>query len=567
MGCSGCSSSGSCGTSGSSGGGSACGTCHSKLPVFNWLSEVHDPKQDIVEVTFKNGRKGFYRNHDKLQLKAADIVTVEGNPGYDIGIVSMAGAMIRLQMRKKGVDKDDESIKKIYRKSNQQDLDKWQIARAREKETMYRTRIMASEIGLHMKITDVEFQGDNGKATFYYTAEERVDFRELIKVMAQEFKIRIEMRQIGARQESARLGGIGSCGRELCCSTWLTDFRSVNTSAARYQQLSLNPQKLAGQCGKLKCCLNYELESYIDAIKDFPPQTALKLKQGRAQFQKMDIFGGKILYSVQEEFKISWIELTLDKVKEVQDLNANGVYPESLEEYEIQKEEDLKIEFENVVGQDSLTRFDASGGRRGRKPKSKSAKIESSNPSSPSKSSRNGNKGQNGAQNKSANPEKNQGKSTAAEREKRRQAINAKRKKTNHQDSNKAKAKPSQRGDQLDDSKPKKQTRSSRPPRNKNGNQESERELRKPINSTEEGKEVKARPSRDNRNRGNRKRRPNSTNEGGSKSTNEQRAGTNAQQKGQDNSKPNAPHSGNRRRQNPRKKPNQNKESQNDNDQ
>lgn len=365
MGCSGCSSAGSCGS------GGACGTCHSKLPVFNWLSEVHDPKQDIVEVTFKNGRKGFYRNQDKLQLRASDVVTVEGSPGYDIGIVSMAGALIRLQLRKKGVEKDSDEIKKIYRKSNQADLDKWQLARGREKDTMYRTRIMASDIGLKMKITDVEFQGDNGKATFFYTAEDRVDFRELIKVMAQEFKIRIEMRQIGARQESARLGGIGSCGRELCCSTWLTDFRSVNTSAARYQQLSLNPQKLAGQCGKLKCCLNYELDSYVDALKDFPPQTALKLKSGRAQFQKMDIFGGKILYSIQEEFKMSWVELTLDKVREVQALNADNIYPESLDEYAIIKEEEAKVDFENVVGQDSLTRFDASRGRRNRKPKAK----------------------------------------------------------------------------------------------------------------------------------------------------------------------------------------------------
>lgn len=553
MGCSSCSSSGSCGVAGSCGSGGACGTCHSKLPVFNWLSEVHDPKQDIIEVTFKNGRKGFYRNHDKLQLNTSDIVTVEGNPGYDIGIVSMAGALIRLQLRKKGVDKNDDSIKKVYRKSNQQDLDKWQIARGREKETMYRTRIMASELGLQMKITDVEFQGDNGKATFYYTAEERVDFRELIKVMAQEFKIRIEMRQIGARQESARLGGIGSCGRELCCSTWLTDFRSVNTSAARYQQLSLNPQKLAGQCGKLKCCLNYELDSYIDAIKDFPPQTALKLKDGRAQFQKMDIFGGKILYSVQEEFKISWVELTLDKVREVQALNEKGIYPESLEEFEIQKEEEIKIEFENVVGQDSLTRFDSSGGRRGRKQRSKSSRSESSKNSS----SRNKN---NDSQKKSAPTEKGPGKSAASEREKRRQAINAKRKKNGQQITDKPNGK-----NNVENPKEKRSSRTNRPQRSKNRGQEAERELRKPNQTPEASKEGKARPSRDQKNRGNRKRKPQSTPENGVNPNPERKSASN-QQKNGENPRTNASRSGNRRRQNPRRKPNQNKESQSGND-
>lgn len=560
MGCGSCSSSGSCGTSGSCGSGGACGTCHSKLPVFNWLSEVHDPKQDIIEVTFKNGRKGFYRNVDKLQLRASDIVTVEGNPGYDIGIVSMAGAMIRLQLRKKGVEKTDESIKKVYRKSNQQDLDKWQVARGREKETMYRTRIMASDLGLQMKITDVEFQGDNGKATFYYTAEERVDFRELIKVMAQEFKIRIEMRQIGARQESARLGGIGSCGRELCCSTWLTDFRSVNTSAARYQQLSLNPQKLAGQCGKLKCCLNYELDSYIDAIKDFPPQTALKLKNGRAQFQKMDIFGGKILYSIQEEFKISWVELNLDKVREVQSLNAKGIFPESLEEFEIPKEEEIKVEFENVVGQDSLTRFDSSGGRRNRKSKSSRGSSNGKNGSS------RGPKVSVDAPKKSSKPEKNQSKSAVSEREKRRQAINAKRKKNISQDStnesNTALRNGKSDGDQL---KEKKNTRSNRNPRNKNRFQDSEREQRKPVQTSEDKRDSKQKPSRD-RNKGyiQRKRRPNPS-EG---NTQERKSSANPQQRGRDNARPNQPRSANtnRRRQNPRKKPNQNKESRNDND-
>ncbi len=559
MGCSSCSSSGSCGTSGSSGSSSACGTCHSKLPVFNWLSEVHDPKQDIIEVTFKNGRKGFYRNLDKLQLRASEIVTVEGNPGYDIGIVSMAGAMIRLQLRKKGVEKDSDTIKKVYRKSNQQDLDKWQIARGREKETMYKTRIMASELGLHMKITDVEFQGDNGKATFYYTAEERVDFRELIKVMAQEFKIRIEMRQIGARQESARLGGIGSCGRELCCSTWLTDFRSVNTSAARYQQLSLNPQKLAGQCGKLKCCLNFELESYVDAIKDFPPQTALKLKSGRAQFQKMDIFGGKILYSIQEEFKISWVELTLDKVREVQSLNADGVFPENLEEFEIQKEEEIKIEFENVVGQDSLTRFDTSGGKRGRKPKAK-PKTGQSNQNTSNKV----NKNSTDSSKKPARPDRNSSRSTVSEREKRRQDINAKRKKDSNPDTEQVKQVSTQEDGQP---KEKRNNRPNRANRNKNRTQNTERELRKQTSSPDSKKDDRPILNRD-KNRGSiqRKKRPTS-NDGNGVQPGSKNENTTPQLKNREQSKPNNSRpSNNRRRQNPRKKPGQNKESQNNDD-
>jgi cell fate regulator YaaT (PSP1 superfamily) len=356
MGCSGCSSKSG---GGCSSGGGACGTCHSKLPVFNWLSGVSDPKQDIVEVSFKNGRKGFYRNVNKLPLMSGDVVSVEGNPGYDIGIISLSGDIVRLQMRKKNVKKDSEHIKKIYRKASQADIEKWQIARGREFETMHKTRVIALDLGLEMKITDVEFQGDNTKATFYYTANSRVDFRELIKIMANEFKIRIEMKQIGARQESSRLGGIGACGRELCCSSWLTDFRTVNTSAARYQQLSLNPQKLAGQCGKLKCCLNFELDSYIDALQHFPnTNTALHTKAGKAYSMKVDIFAGKILYCLKEDLTTQWFELDIQSVKKIIGMNKRGEQPESLEDFAIAKEEENITSFENVVGQDSLTRFD-----------------------------------------------------------------------------------------------------------------------------------------------------------------------------------------------------------------
>ena len=274
MGCSGCST--GRGTNNLPGGCKSNGGCESgvcnKLNVFDWLSNMSNPSMvnqpDWIEVRFKNGRKPYFDNTEKLTLSVGDVVAVESSPGHDIGTVSLIGELVRIQVQKKSIKTNE--ILKIYRKARQSDIDKWQDAMRLEKPTMTQARKFAIEQGLDMKICDVEYQGDKTKATFYYTANQRVDFRELIKIYASTFKLRIEMRQIGARQEASKLGGVGSCGRELCCSSWLTDFRSVTTSAARYQQLSLNPQKLAGQCGKLKCCLNYELDSYLDALKDFP---------------------------------------------------------------------------------------------------------------------------------------------------------------------------------------------------------------------------------------------------------------------------------------------------------
>jgi len=347
----GCKSKGACST----------GNC-GKMPIFNWLSNMSLPTGqdpfDILEVRFKNGRKEFFKNKNNLNVHMGDNVAVEASPGHDIGVVSLKGELVRLQMRKKKISVDSEKVKTLYRHASESDLEKWEIARNREKETMYRAREMALKLGLDMKIGDVEFQGDNVKAIFYYTSESRVDFRDLIKVMADEFKIRIEMRQIGARQEAQRMGGIGSCGRELCCSTWLNDFRSVSTSAARYQQLSLNPQKLAGQCGKLKCCLNYELDMYVEAIKDFPESNVkLKTKKGDAFMQKMDIFRRKLWYSYISE-PSHFIELNLDKVQEVLAQNKQGESPESLEMFVQAYVEEPKHDYENVVGQDSITRFD-----------------------------------------------------------------------------------------------------------------------------------------------------------------------------------------------------------------
>ncbi len=357
------------------------GTCGSdgcnKLTVFDWLANMSLPSGqapfDIVEVRFKNSRKAFYRNTENLTLSIGDVVATEASPGHDVGIVTLTGELVRVQMKRKKVALDSEEIKKIYRKASQKDIDIWSRSRDREAETQKRAREMAILLKLQMKISDVEYQGDGSKATFYYTAEERVDFRQLIKDMAKAFGIRIEMRQIGYRQEASRLGGVGSCGRELCCSTWLTDFRSVNTAAARYQQLSLNPQKLAGQCGKLKCCLNYELDAYLDALDEFPrTDTKLYTEKGRAHCQKIDIFKG-LMWFAYEENGMHWHKLRIDQVKEIMELNKARKPVAALEEYEGELLEDTKAEFENVVGQDSLTRFDRpkrkNKRRKSRKPK------------------------------------------------------------------------------------------------------------------------------------------------------------------------------------------------------
>ncbi len=347
----GCKSNGNCAT----------GSCD-KLTVFDWLSNMTLPSGqapfNIVEVRFKNGRKHFYRN-ENLQLCMGEVITVEGSPGHDVGTVSLTGELVRIQMKKKGVALDSDEVKKIYRKASQRDIEVWQRARDKETETQRRGREILGRLGLKMKLSDVEYQGDGNKATFYYTAEDRVDFRQLIRDFASAFRIRVEMKQVGLRQEAARLGGIGSCGRELCCSTWLTDFRSVSTSAARYQQLSLNPQKLAGQCGKLKCCLNYELDSYLDALKDFP-KTDIKLQteKGIAVCQKTDIFKGHMWYAYEGEW-MNWHKLTTEQANEIIELNAKKKKVVSLEEYAEELIEDTKNDFENVVGQDSLTRFDS----------------------------------------------------------------------------------------------------------------------------------------------------------------------------------------------------------------
>lgn len=325
----GCKNNGACGTGG----------CN-KMNVFDWLSNMEMPVQDkfhVAEIRFKNGRKDFFRNSDKLTLVTGDAVVVESATGHHVGHVSLQGELVRLQMQKKKVANDEE-IKKIYRVATQKDLEKFEEVKKRESPSLFRTREIIHQLKLNMKLSDVEYQADNTKATFFYSAEDRVDFRELIKILAGEFKVRVEMRQISLRQEAGRLGGIGVCGRELCCSTWLGDFKNVATSAARYQNLSLNPSKLSGQCGRLKCCLNYELETYMEALKDIPEiEGALLTEKGEARLQKTDIFRKIMWFGYKEEN--TWYPINVRRVNEILELNRAGKKPASLEV----NEEEAKI--------------------------------------------------------------------------------------------------------------------------------------------------------------------------------------------------------------------------------
>lgn len=372
----GCKNNGNCGVSG----------CN-KLEVFDWLSGMELPLGqapfDVIEVRFKNSRKSFYRLSGGLEVHVGDVVCVNADPGMDIGVVSLTGELVRIQLQRRNV-KDNHEIRKVKRLATEEDILLWQEARKKEPDTMMEARKIAGSLGLAMKISDVEYQGDDAKATFYYTAEGRVDFRELIRKYADAFKVRIEMRQIGMRQEAGRLGGIGSCGRELCCSTWLTDFRSVSTSAARYQQLALNPTKLAGQCGKLKCCLNYELDQYLEGVKLFPPpSTKLKTKKGRAFHFKTDIFKGVMYFIYEDQAGGAPVPVPVDRVHEIIEMNKAGNAPEALEEYRELAEVIEAPNYANVVGQDELTRFDKKSGRgrgrsKGRKGKGGSERVGSS---------------------------------------------------------------------------------------------------------------------------------------------------------------------------------------------
>lgn len=328
MGCGSCGTAGGCSPKGCKNNGTCGTTGCNKLNVYDWLSDVALPEDykpfNVLEIRFKGSRKEFYKNNSSLELYTGDAVVVDSENGYDVGHVSVSGELVRLQMKKRGIAENSDQIKNIQRKASEKDIEKYLEAKYREAKVLERARTIALELNLEMKLSDIEIQGDNRKVIFFYTAEGRVDFRELIRKYADEFKLRIEMRQIGYRQEAARLGGIGSCGRELCCSTWLTDFKLVNTSAARYQNLSINMLKLSGQCGKLKCCLNFELDTYMDALQEFPKARTVKIDTvaGPALMQKTDILKKLTWFSYED--KPAWICLPLEKANEYLKMNENG---------------------------------------------------------------------------------------------------------------------------------------------------------------------------------------------------------------------------------------------------
>lgn len=344
-----------------------CGRQNNKLNTYDWLADIPaDPEeQDMVEVQFKNTRKGYYKNSNRLKLEKGDIVAVEASPGHDIGTVTLTGRLVLLQMKKSGM-KPDAEIKRVYRKAKPVDMEKYEEAKSREHATMIRSRQIAADLGLQMKIGDVEYQGDGNKAIFYYIADERVDFRQLIKVLAEAFRVRIEMKQIGARQEAGRIGGIGPCGRELCCATWMTSFVSVSTSAARYQDISLNPQKLAGQCAKLKCCLNYEIDAYVECQKRLPSKEIMLETQDATYFYfKADILKGMITYSTDKNFLANEATITARRAFEIINMNKRGEKPEKLQDdghTETKQSKDL-------LEQESLTRFDKNKANKNRKKK------------------------------------------------------------------------------------------------------------------------------------------------------------------------------------------------------
>lgn len=353
-----------------------------KLNCYNWLADIPGGHADfdIVEVQFKNTRKGFFRNSLKLPLETGDIVAVESAPGHDIGEITLTGQLVALQMKKANV-KPDTEIRRVLRKARQADLERYEEAKAKENDTMIRARKIAEDLKLNMKIGDVEYQGDGNKAIFYYIADERVDFRQLIKVLAEAFKVRIEMKQIGARQEAGRIGGIGPCGRPLCCASWMTNFVSVGTAAARFQDISLNPQKLAGQCAKLKCCLNFEVDAYVESLKRMPSKdTHLETADATYYHFKNDVFNRQITYSTDKSVPANLVTISAERAFEIIGMNKQGEKPLSLLP-ESEERTEARKPFADILGQDSIARFDNKKKKKKRKPKPKNPAGENSEPS------------------------------------------------------------------------------------------------------------------------------------------------------------------------------------------
>jgi cell fate regulator YaaT (PSP1 superfamily) len=367
---------GSCGTGkdGAPGGCQSHGSCSSggcnRMNVHDWLANLpfSDPESGcrIVEISFNKGsRKDYFKNTTNHYFEKGDLVALEGISGFDIGSVNLTGELVRLQLKKNNIKEDSADIKKVLRRANDTDINKWKETKAREKEVMIRSRAIAKQLNLEMKVAEVEIQADGRKATFFYIADDRVDFRELIKIYAAEFKVKVEMKQIGARQEAGKVGGIGSCGRELCCSTWLTDFKSVNTNAARYQNLSINQTKLSGQCGRLKCCLNYELDTYLDALQNFPDDCdMIEVARSRAFLVKKDIFRNLMWYTMPDSNK--QYPLTIERVQKIKALNKQGIKPEELETVEVVSKKPVEVEpaYADVVGQISLKSLEKTSRKR-----------------------------------------------------------------------------------------------------------------------------------------------------------------------------------------------------------
>jgi len=373
MGCSACGSADGKVLGCKSNGGCSTGSCN-RMNVYDWLSNLPFSDADtscrIVEVSFNNGsRKDFFRNNTVHHFEKGDLVSVEGVSGFDVGTITLTGEIVRIQLKKKGIKEADPEIKKLLRRSGDRDLEVMEQNKVREKEALIRSRAITRQLNLDMKMSEVEFQADGRKATFYYIADDRVDFRELIKILAKEFHVKVEMRQIGARQEAGKVGGIGSCGRELCCSTWLTDFKSVNTTAARYQNLSINQSKLSGQCGRLKCCLNYELDTYLDALQFFPENAeSLKIAKGNALLVKKDIFKNLLWYILPDSNK--QYPVTIDRVRKIQQLNSQGIIPDELEPVDLigAKGKEVQTEFVELVGHISLKSLEKTERKRRPKP-------------------------------------------------------------------------------------------------------------------------------------------------------------------------------------------------------
>ena len=455
-----------------------CGRQDKQLNTYDWLADIpgNTEEQEMVEVQFKNTRKGYYKNSNKLKLEKGDIVAVEASPGHDIGTVTLTGRLVPLQMRKANI-KPDAEIKRIYRKAKPVDMEKYEEAKAKEHDTMIRSRQIAKNLNLDMKIGDVEYQGDGNKAIFYYIADERVDFRQLIKVLAEAFRVRIEMKQIGARQEAGRIGGIGPCGRELCCATWMTNFVSVSTSAARYQDISLNPQKLAGQCAKLKCCLNYEVDAYVESQKRLPSkEMTLETTDGTFYFFKADILKGTIMYSTDKNFIANAVTITARRAFEIINMNRRGEKPESLTE-SVKKNEPHKPV--DLVEQESLTRFDKRKGNNSNRKKKR-------------KPENNGNNGE-GTPNENRRPQQ--------PKENRSQQPKENR--------------PPREGRPKQPREPKENK--AQQPREENGNRPKEENRNRESRNREE----RSRENREDGNRNRNKRRPNNgNNEGGSENRN-----------------------------------------------